>query len=472
MSENQDQIDDNRRVEPSVGASGYAPEDEGGSYDSYPDESTAGNSTDRQAGRPAPEGKTDEWRRNFNSVFGQGIGRISLITSGVIVLILIAVGVRSLTSTSAKVQSSNNAQVEVPSAPSAPVNINPVTQKEAERRNAASGAEAERAQQTGDSYQPAFMPHIRSNDQLDGEANDIFRQIPTNQVPPENMPVPNASLSGDSERRNMEDARRRQSQAYEDEVRKRDQYVAKQQEMVMGQLDKMLLQDSLNKLGKNTAAAYAPSPANGNSAAASQSTFAVAGQGTAAAPTSRRAPVIRTGNILYAETISEINTDNGSDVLAVIRGGAWDKSKLIGKIETRPNNVGIRFTTLAPQDGRSAMSINAVALRTEDASQGVAENIDHHTLERYMALGASSVLSGFGKAYAQTPGTAVIAPSGTTITTTQEPSSRQVAATTVGELGTNLSQEIQRGFNRPTTYSTPANQGFAVFFLADVVAQN
>lgn len=458
------------RVEPSLG---FNPEDEAAAPDhqgeaAEPD-STQGGST-RKKERPAPTRKTDEWRRNISSVFGQGIGRISIIGASIVVLIMVAVGVRTLTSASRKAADKADAQVEVPNAPTAPIDNRAVSQKEAERRNNASAHEAEQAQLSGESYQPSFMPNITPNEPKPGGTNDIFKSNHANQVPPSSMPPPNAA-DADNERRLLEEARRRQAQAYEDAVRKRDAYVTKQQEVVLTQLNKILRDDALNKIGTNSPAAYAVPVAATHPA--DQQAGATPGNSNAnGQQSSQRTPLIRTGNVLYAETISAINTDDGTDVMAVIRGGAWDGSKLIGKVENRPNNIGVKFTTLAPQDGRPTMSINAVALRTADASQGIAEDIDHHTLERYIALGASSLLSGFGKAYAQTPGTAVIAPSGTTVTTTQEPSSKQVLATALGELGTNASQEIQRGFNRPTTYSTPANQGIAVFFLADVMAPN
>ena len=40
----------------------------------------------------------------------------------------------------------------------------------------------------------------------------------------------------------------------------------------------------------------------------------------------------------------------------------------------------------------------------------------------------------------------------------------------LGQVGTNAGSEIMKGFNRPTTYSTPANQGMILYFLSDVYA--
>ncbi len=445
--------------------SGYRPEDEGPELETGTDQ--AAEETPARTGRerPEPKRKSDEWKRNFNATFGQGIGRISLFASVVVVLILISVGVRQLTSSAERQANDNEAQVEAPNAPEAPIAVKPISPQEAARRNDVSAQEAEQAKESGESYQPAFMPNIGTNDTEFPERTDIFSKSP-HLTPPQNMPIDN---SAENERRLLEEARQRQEQALAEARRTRDEFVTKKQALVMDQLNKMLLDDALNKLGSYSVSTYA-TPVVAETAEGS--TSGRAGQGGAGLDQQRRTPIIRTGNVLYAETSSEINTDDGNDAMAVIRGGAWDGSKLIGKIENRPNNIGVRFTTLAPQDGRPAMTINAIALRTEDASQGIAKDIDHHTLERYAALGFSSLLSGYGKAYSQPTGTSVIAPSGTAITTTQEPSTKQVVATTLGELGTNASQEIARGFDRPTTYRTPAGHGLAIYFLSDVYAEN
>ncbi len=446
------------------GAAGFDPADEreAAPLESADDASQASEGRNKQ--RPEPVRKSDEWKRNFKSVFGQGIGRISLIGTGIVVFTLIALGVRNLTSTAPKRADDGSAYVEVPNAPDAPIGVSPISAQEAARRNDASAQEAAQAQQSGDSYQPAFMPNITTG-QESTAPTDVFSN--DNKLdPPKDMPV-NVNTNAEAERKLLEEARRRQEQALADATKARDEFVTKKRQLVLEELNTLMKDGALNKLGSYSTFAYTIPVA---AASAEGGTSAATTQGGQAEARQRRTPVIRTGNVLYAETSSEINTDDGTDAMAVIRGGVWDGSKLIGKIENKPNNIGLRFTTLAPQDGRPAMAINAIALRTEDASQGIAEDIDHHTLERYAALGFSSLLSGYGKAYSESAGTSVIAPSGTTVTTTEEPSSKRVLATTLGELGSNASQEIQRGFNRPTTYSTPANHGIAVYFMADVFA--
>ncbi len=137
-------------------------------------------------------------------------------------------------------------------------------------------------------------------------------------------------------------------------------------------------------------------------------------------------------------------------------------------IKAGQENMTFSFSKLAPQDGRPTMSISAVALREEDAKQGMASTVDHHTLSRYTALAAASLLAGYGRAYSRPTGDTVVTGSGTVVTTNRRVNAREANASALGEVGQAFSQEVLRGFNRPTTFSTPASTGFALFFLEDV----
>ena len=134
--------------------------------------------------------------------------------------------------------------------------------------------------------------------------------------------------------------------------------------------------------------------------------------------------------------------------------------------------MSLTFTIMAPQDDRPTMRVRAVALREADAKLGMAEKIDHHTLSRYSALAAAALLQGAGRVYQQPVGTTTITDGGV-VTTTEEPSDRRVVGAAVGELGMAIGSEIRRrGFNQPSTYSTPAETGFVLYFLEDVLPQS
>lgn len=466
MTQSNNQDTSQESVDPMVGG-GYDPEAEKTDPNVTGQEHAPHETAhpQRTKSRQAPARKSDEWRRNLSAVFGQGAGRFTLIAVVIFVIIFFAIGFRML-SGSKPTRSTNSATVQTPDAPETMVDLNPVSEKEAKRRYGKAAEEAGAAQAGGESYQPAFMPSIVDTPkEQDSIGLNIFQMGPAAQDAPLNMPLSTSSVDTNKERQLLEDARQRRQEAYSRAVETRDQYVTEKQKSVLVQLENMLKGETLNALGVYTNTPYSMPQQIATATAQPQSSAQPSDE--SASVSNKRKPVIRTGNLLYAETISEINTDKGQDVLAIVRGGQFDGAKLIGKVETRQNDIGVRFSTLAPQNGQSAFSINAVALRTEDASQGIAEDIDHHTLSRYVALGASSLLSGYAKAYENPSGTAVVAPSGTTVTTTEEPSSRRVIATTGGELGAAVSEEVRRGFNRPSTYSTPAGHGFAVFFLAD-----
>lgn len=178
--------------------------------------------------------------------------------------------------------------------------------------------------------------------------------------------------------------------------------------------------------------------------------------------------LIKAGSSLYATLDSEANTDESNVVFATIHGGQWDGARIFGTIKAGQENMTFSFSKLAPQDGRPTMSISAVALREEDAKQGMASTVDHHTLSRYTALAAASLLAGYGRAYSRPTGDTVVTGSGTVVTTNRRVNAREANASALGEVGQAFSQEVRRGFNRPTTFSTPASTGFALFFLEDV----
>ncbi|HHZ23888.1 TPA: hypothetical protein HH296_15870 [Xanthomonas vasicola pv. zeae] len=447
------------------------------------------------APKKAPkQGKAEEWKRNFQAVFGSGIGKVALVGIAVFVLVGIALGIRGLTSKDAPAESA--ASVDVPNAPPAEINIASVTPEEAKRRAAAAAAEAEAAAAKGGSYQPGFDPNIEKQS-ITGEGEVRFGDGPpqhqrisvgAGQANAGQAQAGNQPQGQQTTQQQQAEAARQQKQ-YDDAVKARDAYVndmrnkfLDQVEQVMGgreerqqrsvnttmryYVDKTQQQDGGQQAttGSNQQPGLPQPPAVG---AGSNGAMAGAPIGHSAG----RKPMIKTGNIMYATLDSEVNTDDGGHVLATVRGGDWDGSKLIGQVEQAPNNIRLNFTVLSPQDGRDTMRINAVALREDDAKQGMADDIDRHTFSRYTALAVASILSGVGQIARQPVGDIIVLPNGQVISSNQEPSDRRIIGSAVGELGSNMSQEIRQGFNRPPTFMTGANRGFALYFLQDVYPQ-
>lgn len=451
---------------------------------------------DGPAGSPVNKArKSDEMQRNLRAVFGSGVGKVSLIAAGLVVLALGALAYNGMSSKNAPAGKAST--VDVPNAPQPEVSIDPISPAEAERRAQRSSLEAEQAAERGMSYQPGFDPNI-----VQSTGRDLARgqsaqfNVPGqpyndgNQRPPEiyvgaGQPprdaVPVSQQAGAANAQSQEQERRRLEEELKKAEEQRDKYVSELRSETLKSI-KQLMGESESAKGfaeksSFSTVSYYPTErvASGMTGPAVRTAKDDKDPNAIEAVGDTDRPLlIKTGTIMYATLDAEVNTDDGGDVLATIRGGKWNGAKLIGKIEQAPDNIRVKFTILAPpvNDPRPTMRISAVALREDDAKQGIAETKDHHTMERYFALGAASLLSGYGRAYQQTAGTTVISPSGVVAQTTTEPSTKQVIGSSVGEMGTAIAGEVRRGFNRPATYATPANKGFGLFFLQDVHDQS
>lgn len=428
--------------------------------------------------------KRDIKKANFQAVFGSGVGKIALISAGAVVLVILALGVRGLTHKE-ETNPNSKANVDIPSAPRVKADVSAVSAEEAKRRAEQGAKEAESAAAKGQSYQPGFDTNIvdskKKSTHGDSGETDFFVNGVNEPSKAPAAPIQvttgqssagysrSAAQTSQQQAQAEQQARQQLAQEYKKEKENRDKHVAEIKKEVMKQAELLLgngKSSPLNDLGSYTAVSYYPVKQNAENSMIPNPTLPVSATNVIGNPNGKL--LIKTGNIMYATLDSEVNTDDGGTVLATIRSGEWDGAKLIGKIQQTPNNINLIFSTLAPQDSRKTMKINAIALREEDAKQGVAEDIDHHILERYGSLAVASLMSGYGKAYQKQTGSTVILPGGTVIQQQEEPTSREINAQAVGEMGQAMSQEIRKGFNRPTTYSAPVNQGFGLFFLTDI----
>lgn len=427
--------------------------------------------------------KSDEMKKNLSAVFGHGPGKLGLIFLVAFILVAAALAWRNL-SGEPPVAPRQNLRMDVPTAPVVEARDTVVSAAEAARRNEQAAREAEAAVLRGETYQPGFDTNVVETPKpVVSDLSEIEFHVPGSQRKPlvrssAPVTVPAGQSTGSSTRAAGQDSSRNSAgtnaqadqalqQEYQAALKERDKWVADIRNEVLKQAGGLLGGTNgtggLNSPGKYSTISFAtPKQATGGSQSEGRSAMPQAEKGP---------PLIKTGTTLYATLNAEMNTDDGNKTIATIRGGEWDGAVIIGSIEQTPNNVQLMFTTMAPQDGRPTMKIQAVALREEDSKFGMAEKIDHHTLARYTALGAASLLSGYGKAWERNIGTTVMTPGGGIAQTRTEPSEREIWGTTVGELGSSVSTEIKKGFNRPTTYSTPAGQGFGLFFLEDLHAQ-
>lgn len=408
---------------------------------------------ERQSDERDRRSKNEIRAQNLRKAFSVPSTRLAFVALGVVFLIIVASFFRG----GEKQRQAETAKIEEVKAPRIDDRSMPrVSEKEEANRREQAKKEADQAEKKNDSYQPQFdLPAEKKPDTTVALPASPKLQ---NTAPP--------TVQKTEDKANL-DAQRR---AEEERARRLADAEAKRERYRQALADQALAQ--IEKIGKSTGAASTPNitmpylPPDYEKLMEEKELARVATANAGLKSTGKNV-LIKTGNTLYATLDSEVNTDDGGVVLATVRGGDWAGSKLIGRVEQAPQNIRIVFSTLAPQDGRPTLSINALALRDTDLKQGVAETIETHLLSRYAALAASSLLGGAGKAFQDGIGSTVVTGS-STVTTREEPSSKEIIGNAIGGLGDAFSGEVKSGFNRPTTYATPANKGFVLYFLQDV----
>ncbi len=494
MSDQQDQAQ-----QPDPQAGGFVDE----SANAAPEQEAPATGTKKGAAKKANKGA--ELKANFASVFGHGIGKFALIAAVLVVVVLVAFAMRGFNSKPAA--GKDTAQVDVPGAPAAKVNIDPIDEREAQRRAEITAKEAEAASRKGQTYQPDFNPAVVAN-QAPQQGQPGYTQPQLNvadaqqarpgqpPVPPGTQPgqapapqqvpitvpagqssanggagVPNGQQAQQQANAQQQEEQRRQQAERDKQLAARDKYVDQLRGGVKDQVEELLggkgKEGGIRGAGAYSIVSYLPkqqAPASGAAAAAGGDLSITPSTPSA----NKKPPIFKAGKAIFATLDSEVNTDDGGEVFATVHGGKYDGAKLIGKIEQAPRNIRLRFSILSPQDDRSSLTINAIAIREQDAKQGVAETIDNHTLERYTALFAGSILSGIGKAAMQPQGDTIVLPNGQVIVSQPELTNKRIAMYALGEVGINAGAEVRKSFSQPPTYITPANKGIGVIFLTDV----
>lgn len=431
---------------------------------------------------------------NLRQTFSQGPGLYALVASGIIIVVFLGLGWYGISSTR---QTAANLEgggvVDQPSVPDKDKADNTaVSPEELKRQQQAAAEEAQRAIEQGSGYQTSFNPNIAANGPAagtDGASFDISGGEPAakaasetgtaehNETAEKQAEEERERIRLEEERKAAEEERQRLDAEYRQALEKRKQKTERDEAIVLAQIEK--LQDGTrNTSSYSTTISYLPTP--GGQQAALPAGGAVVGRESGAYSASGNVPagnntsctpVFKTGNTAYAVLDYEVNTDVGTDAIATVVGGMYNGSKLIGGVSLGNGGLALKFTRLAPQDGRETLNIDAVAIPPGSSRSGVATSVNRHTVGRYASLIFSGALRGWGQAAGQRIGSATQLNNGTTVVQTQEASNRQIAGSIAGEVGGELSSEIRQGFDRPPTYKIARGTGIALFFMNDVCAR-
>jgi Type IV secretory pathway, VirB10 components len=228
-----------------------------------------------------------------------------------------------------------------------------------------------------------------------------------------------------------------------------------------------LLQLYGSNRGRPTYKAAQDTPNNQGLTVQNASSGASTGESSPVNTPAQRRVLVPAGKMYYVEMKNSANSDRPGPVQACILNGPIKGACLIGTFERKDEVLVVHFTNLSFEDG-SYLTVDAYALDPNTAEPGVASDVDHRYIERYVIPLAASFISGYGQAVARSNTTVSTGLLGTT-TTTGSLSGRDQLFQAAGNAGDALARMLQE--DRPTgpLVTMKRGEGFGVMFVRPVV---
>lgn len=178
------------------------------------------------------------------------------------------------------------------------------------------------------------------------------------------------------------------------------------------------------------------------------------------------------GKILYAQLVTEANSDQPGPVVARILQGELAGSTLLGSFSVANNALILEFEGVSVEETMSGEVINdfvplrAVAVNVEHVGSGVVTDVDHHLFQRVAVTFATSFIAGMGEAVAMSGSTTQEDAEGNVSTTTPTLNPTEQLLVATGAAAGATSQVLDDIYgNRETTVKVAAGTPIGVLFL-------
>jgi len=183
----------------------------------------------------------------------------------------------------------------------------------------------------------------------------------------------------------------------------------------------------------------------------------------------------KAGNMLYAVSLYELNSDYGNDFAVELVGLSHKhplyKAKAFGTSELKYEQMVLKFNRVCPQT-EPCIKMNAIAIDHETSQGALASDIDHHYWYRYGGLFLSSLLEGTSEAMSE---------SGTREESTSSVGARVITSglegdklvlRSLGKVGENFSKALAGNVNRPVTVWVEAGSEMAIMPFDDILGES
>ena len=186
---------------------------------------------------------------------------------------------------------------------------------------------------------------------------------------------------------------------------------------------------------------------------------------------------VKPGLLVYASNDILLSSEGSTGARATVLNGDFKDWVLLGTFTHSDTSMKIQYTTLVAPDGTD-YQVNAYAVSPSVDSASIATEVNNHNLERWGGLIAAAFLQGFGNAsllsgtqnVGALPGASGVG-GGTTgylggyITSVPTLSLMQKGAVALGSVGTQVSNQLTKNFNRPPTITLNAGEPIGVLFV-------
>lgn len=178
--------------------------------------------------------------------------------------------------------------------------------------------------------------------------------------------------------------------------------------------------------------------------------------------------ILPAGEIVYAQMITEANTDAPGPILAQIVVGPLRGSRLIGDFESTDNYLTLNFNTIVV-DGIS-QGVSAVALDPDTTLPGIVTDIDRRYFQRVVLPMAAEFIEGFTEAVSDSGTTTVTINNETVTEQTQDRDTEEEVASGIAEAGEALAEILEDQANSiEPLLRVEAGTPIGIFFLEPVV---
>lgn len=167
---------------------------------------------------------------------------------------------------------------------------------------------------------------------------------------------------------------------------------------------------------------------------------------------------VRAGTTIPAVLITPLNSDAPGPVLAEITSGPLRGARLIGSMQAGKESILVTFNRISRPGWPDDYNISAVGM-DQDHSTGLMTDINKHYLTRYLGLLGGTFIQGYGQALQQQGQVTIVDPSGGVVTQRDELDSRQVARSAQGRVLQSVGGEWQRNSNREATIKVEGKNG-------------